>query len=48
VAWGWTVRGWRPIRLEVVKRLEGLQGFHIRPKRWIVERTFGGLNRYRR
>jgi transposase len=42
------VRGWRPIRLEVVKRLEGLQGFHIRPKRWIVERTFDGLNRYHR
>jgi putative transposase len=32
----------------VVKRLEGLKGFHVLPKRWIVERTCGWLNRYRR
>jgi putative transposase len=32
----------------VVKRLEGLTGFQVLPKRWIVERTFGWLNRYRR
>ena len=42
------MRSWRHIRLEVVKRLEGLTGFHVLPKRWIVERTFGWLNRYRR
>jgi putative transposase len=44
----WALRPWRHIRLEVVKRLEGLKGFHVLPKRWIVERTFGWLNRYRR
>jgi putative transposase len=46
--WVWTLRSWGRIRLEVVKRLEGLPGFHVLPKRWIVERTFGWLNRYRR
>jgi putative transposase len=48
VAWVWTLRPRRRIHLVVVKRLEGLQGFHVLPKRWIVERTFGWLNRYRR
>jgi putative transposase len=48
VVWVWALRPWRKIRLEVVKRLEGLKGFHVLPKRWIVERTFGWLNRYRR
>jgi putative transposase len=48
VGWVWALRPWRHIRLEVVKRLEGLKGFHVLPKRWIVERTFGWLNRYRR
>jgi putative transposase len=46
--WVWTLRSWRRTRLVVVKRLEGLPGFHVLPKRWIVERTFGWLNRYRR
>jgi putative transposase len=48
VAWVWALRSWRQVRLEVVKRLEGLKGFHVLPKRWVVERTFGWLNRYRR
>ena len=26
----------------------GTHGFAVRPKRWIVERTFGWLSRYRR
>ncbi len=33
-------------KVEVVKRSE--LGFAILPKRWIVERTFGWLNQYRR
>jgi putative transposase len=47
-SWVWTLRPWRRIRLVVVKRLEGLAGFHVLPKRWIVERTFAWLGRYRR
>jgi putative transposase len=47
-AWVWALRPWCTVRLAVVKRLKGLQGFHVLPKRWIVERTFAWLNRYRR
>ena len=32
----------------VVKKLVGQIGFGVQPKRWIVERTFGWLNRCRR
>lgn len=31
-------------KLEIVKRNDKLTGFHILPKRWIVERTFAWLN----
>lgn len=34
--------------LEIVKRNDDLQGFHVLPRRWVVERTFGWLGRYRR
>ena len=33
---------------EVVKRNDDLKGFHVLPRRWVVERTFGWLNNYRR
>jgi transposase len=33
--------------LEIVKRSD-IKGFHIVPRRWIVERTFGWLGRCRR
>ena len=34
--------------LEIVKRSDDMTGFVVLPKRWIVERTFGWLGRYRR
>ncbi|WP_242467791.1 transposase [Thiocapsa imhoffii] len=34
--------------LEIVKRQKGHQGFHVLPRRWIVERTFAWLSRSRR
>ena len=37
--------GWK---LEIVRRLEGVKGFKVLAHRWIVERTFGWLGRYRR
>ena len=37
--------GWK---LEIVHRPEGLKGFQVLPRRWVVERTFGWLGRYRR
>jgi putative transposase len=48
IAWLWALRPWRKVRLEIVKRPEGTKGFLLLPKRWIVERTFGWLGRYRR
>jgi len=40
--------GDRACVLEIVRRLEGKTGFHILPKRWIVERTLGWLVKSRR
>ncbi len=34
------------VQVEVIKRTS--KSFEVLPKRWIVERTFGWLNRYRR
>ena len=35
-------------RLRVVLRTDEQQGFVVLPRRWVVERTFGWLNQYRR
>jgi putative transposase len=48
VDWVRALRPHRPLRLEITKRSDDLKGFVVIPKRWIVERTFGWLNRYRR
>ena len=34
--------------LDIVTRREGAVGFEVQPWRWVVERTFGWLGRYRR
>ncbi len=34
--------------LEIVKRSDNVRGFKVLPRRWVVERTFGWLGRYRR
>ena len=34
-------------RVEIVKRSEGAKGWELLPKRWVVERTYGWLNRWR-
>lgn len=36
------------IQLEVVKHTEAKKGFILLPRRWVVERTFGWLGRFRR
>lgn len=33
--------------LEIVKRSDDVKGFRVLPHRWVVERTFGWLGRYR-
>jgi len=45
VTWSKETVGWT---LEIVKRSDQAKGFELLPKRWIVERTFGWLNLYRR
>lgn len=34
--------------LEIIKRQDGIKGFKVLPRRWVVERTFAWLGRYRR
>jgi transposase len=36
------------MRIGIVKRSDKAKGFEVLPKRWIVERTIGWLNRRRR
>lgn len=36
------------IKLEVVKHTEAKKGFVLLPRRWVIERTFGWLGRFRR
>lgn len=36
------------VRLEVVKRSDEVKGFHVLPRRWVVERSLGWLTRCRR
>jgi transposase len=38
----------RHIDVEIIKRSDRVRGFVVLPKRWIVERTIGWLNRCRR
>ena len=45
VDWVKEVRSWI---LVIVKRSDDIKGFQVLPRRWVVERTFGWLGRYRR
>src|ERR1051326_6551571 len=48
VEWVRQLRERRRVKLEIVRRSDAQKGFVVLPKRWIVERTFGWLNRCRR
>jgi putative transposase len=48
IDWVRALRPQRPVHLEITKRSDIIQGFEVIPKRWIVERTLGWWNRYRR
>jgi len=43
----WTLQSLR-CALEIVKRSDTMAKFIVLPRRWVVERTFGWLGRYRR
>jgi len=45
VEWAAAFGGWV---LEIVRRTDDVKGFKLLPHRWVVERTFGWLGRYRR
>jgi putative transposase len=45
VEWVQQTYGWM---LDIIQRTDHEPGFEVLPKRWIVERTFGWLGRYRR
>jgi putative transposase len=45
IGWVWWVCGWV---LQIVKKAPQGQGFQVLPRRWVVERTFAWLGRYRR
>jgi putative transposase len=45
IEWVRTECGWE---LTITKRSDQAKGFEVVPKRWVVERTFGWLGRYRR
>lgn len=45
VAW---VNRYHRRTLQIIKRTDNLKGFKVVPKRWIVERTFSWLYKYRR
>jgi transposase len=36
------------LAVEIVKRSDQARGFEVIPKRWVAERTFAWLNRFRR
>jgi transposase len=39
---------WKIVKPLFVSELPGQKGFQVLPRRWVVERTFGWLGRYRR
>jgi putative transposase len=45
IDWVFALTGWV---FEVIKRSDDVKGFQILPRRWVVERTFAWLGRYRR
>jgi putative transposase len=45
VMWAQIIGGWM---LRIIKRTDDKKGFTLLPKRWVVERTFAWLGRYKR
>jgi putative transposase len=48
VSWMEQLARHRNLRLEIIKRPIEAKGFHLLPKRWVVERTFSWLGNFRR
>lgn len=48
VEWVRSLRTRSKLQLEIVARPDDAQGFVVLPRRWVVERTFAWLGRFRR
>ena len=53
--WGFAGQEWEArmkaqfkFEIEIIKRSDEVKGFELLPKRWVVERSFGWMNWYRR
>ena len=36
------------LTMQIIKRIPGAIGFHVRPRIWVVERNFAWINKHRR
>ena len=36
------------LTMQIIKRIPGATGFHVRPRIWVVERRFAWINKHRR
>jgi len=36
------------LTMQIIKRIPGATGFHVRPRIWVVERSFAWINQHRR
>ena len=43
-----SLAAWRDFTIDVVRKLADQKGFQVLPRRWVVERTFGWMTRWRR
>jgi putative transposase len=44
----WIADKGKPFKIEVIQRTPGVKGFQLLPYRWVAERSFAWLGRYRR
>ena len=36
------------LTMQIIKRIPGATGFHVRPRIWVIERSFAWINKHRR
>ena len=48
IAWVANLKRHCWIKLDIIRRCDDVSGFEVLPRRWVVERTFGWLSKYRR
>lgn len=43
-----TLAAMRDFTVKIIRRSDDVSGFKVLPRRWVVERTFGWMTRWRR